>query len=159
MSNLKIEKYNKNINYYQIKTKKLDIKRLNYEIVNFNNKKTDFFIIDEYDGIKESFNLEENLLLYWYDYKEEFEEWFIVKPKKVSFLKEYLSNEIGILTLMNNSNIILGKRYYDDYETIKKTNIMVNKKDFKYPLQDIKIGSNILEDYINNINFNIYKIA
>ena len=113
----------------------------------------DAIILDEYDGVKEEVSLQNNLLFLWHNYKKNYEEWFVIRPKKQEILISYLSNKIGILTLMENSEIFLAKRYYDQYNHFEITEeIDINNTDKQLPLEDVKIGKDLYKSIVNNLS-------
>jgi len=119
-----------------------------------NDKELNFYVTDYYDGIKEETNLDENILLLWNNYNETHETWFQIKASDVDFLVKYLSNEIGILTLMKHSEISLVKRYYKTYNLLSKPlNIDLHSESIQFPEDDILIGQNLLKIIDNNVNY------
>jgi hypothetical protein len=108
-----------------------------------NGKELDFFVIDYYDGIKESANLSENILLLWQNSHKTHETWFQMKPSDVKFLIQYLSNEIGLLSLINQSDISLIKRYYKTYNSLSEPST-INKESDLIPKEDIFLGFDMI---------------
>jgi len=139
----------------------IEILEIDNEILEVDGEKLVFFILDEYDGVKQEVNLDKNILLLWYDYKDSYEEWFFIEAKR-NILEKYLSNEIGILTLMKKSRIKIVHRYYENYNSIVTTSevLDLNKTDKELP-DDVKIGENLLihlfANNLTSIQLNIQK--
>jgi len=85
------------------------------KIDRFGNR--ELVIFDYYDGIKGECNIEDGLILFWHDYGEDGEFWFVIKTDK-ELIRRFLKNEITALNLFENENseVYLYKRPYDNYD-------------------------------------------
>lgn len=122
------------------------MRKIDIENVEVENENISFYIMIEYDGVKEEVSIERNTLLLCSEYKDEYENWLIIVPKE-DFLTKYLKGEIGILTLIDNSTISIGKRYYENFSKITdihKINDSI-KNNIKFPRRDAKLRENFLE--------------
>ena len=97
----------------------------------------EFVIFDYYDGIKGECNLEEGIILFWYDYEEDGELWFVIKTNK-NLIKKFLRNKITALDIFRDrkSKIYLYERSYDDYENLKLIKALSKEELKKYELPE-----------------------
>ena len=56
-----------------------------------------------YDGLKELVSLQDEKLLVFYEYGEDYDLWFLIEPRYDSF-EQFLSNKLTLLKLMLNEN-------------------------------------------------------
>ncbi len=124
------------------------------DTLDFNGEKLNFYVIDYYEGIKEEANLDKNILLLWNNYNKTHETWFEIKASDTNYLMKYLSNEIGILTLMEYSDVHILKRYYSNYGLLTEPKkIDLGDESIQFPEDNVFIGQNLLKIIDNNINY------
>lgn len=86
--------------------------------LNVDNKKLDTNILVYFDGNKEEVILEDNRVLIWCQEEDSYEKWLSLDVMNSMLLKKYLSNELTLLNLIENSNLSLYKRYYEKYDEL-----------------------------------------
>ena len=86
--------------------------------LNVDNKKLDTNILVYFDGNKEEVILEDNRVLIWCQEEDSYEKWLSLDVMDSMLLKKYLSNELTLLNLIENSNLSLYKRYYEKYDEL-----------------------------------------
>lgn len=106
-------------------------------------------VLNEYDGVKEAIDIENKVLLSWFDEKDKYEEWIIIKLDS-DIIYRYLFQQIGLLSVIKyaqkKNSIFLARRYFKNYNSltdIKK----IDLDDIRdgLPLEDIPLDINIYE--------------
>lgn len=133
--------------------------------ITINKKQSEFIELIYYDGSKLQIDLENNRMLVWYDYRKEYEEWFLIDLTK-ELLNYYLSNKSSLLKMIEEGIVYSVKRYYKKYDDIEQKNKLSSFEKYELPDSDACLGfdftveeeylSHLTKDYIiNNIyNFN-----
>ena len=128
--------------------------KLRYIKLSIEEKKLDFIVLNEYDGVKEAINIENKILLSWFDEKDEYEEWLVLELDDHT-MKKYLSKEIGLLSIIQDSQVYLTKRYFRNFNILSnKSKVRLDEIKDGLPLEDIPLDENIYKILFNNI----YKI-
>ena len=121
---------------------------MNREIdkLTYNTKTLDFIELLYYNGPKLCVNMDKKYILAWNKEFEEHERWFLIKSSSVLF-DEYISGKTTLLEVMNNSEIEIIKRAYDDYYTLSTITKEQNLDDYNLPGEKSYLGFDFLSEY------------
>ncbi len=105
------------------------------ETIIVNSKFEKVFVLSYYDGIKEEVDLESKTIYLWYDYSSDIfgEYWLEIVPNAEQIFIDYLSNQIGIKELIDNSIIFICTRLYEKYSEIKRIQKVENFEEINLP--------------------------
>jgi len=117
------------------------------ETIIINSMLVPVYILTYYDGIKEGVDLENHAIFLWYDERENLELWLRVKPHSPNTLLAYLSNKIGIMDLINSSDVIPYRRSFDNYKEFCRYKDLDNLEEIEFP-ENVRLG----QDFISILN-------
>jgi len=113
--------------------------------------KKEFIIFDYYDGIKGEFYIKEGIILFWYDYEEDGELWFVIKTEK-QLIEDFLKNRLSALELFKNdkSEVFLYERPYDEYEKLNFIKSLTKEElnNYELPEEDAYLGYEFNEEFL-----------
>lgn len=129
------------------------------QIITMNGKPSEFIELIYYDGSKLQIDLNNNRILAWYDYFNDYEEWFLINLEKDLFLN-YLSNEISLFDIMQKGKVNSVKRYYSEYNTLNDMRHIELFDRYELPDNDALLGFDFTreKDYLSHLvkNHNTY---
>lgn len=117
------------------------------ETIIINSMLVPVYILTYYDGIKEEVDLENHAVFLWYDERENLELWLRAKPHSPNTLLAYLSNKIGIMDLINSSDVNLYKRFFDNYKEFCRYKDLDDLEGIEFP-ENVRLG----QDFISILN-------
>lgn len=117
------------------------------ETIIINSMLVPVYVLTYYDGIKEEVDLENHTIFLWYDERENLELWLRIKPHSPKTLSAYLSNKIGIMDLINSSDINLYRRSFDNYKEFYRCKDLDNLEGIEFP-ENVRLG----QDFISILN-------
>jgi len=130
----------------------------NKNIAKYNGKKLELIELIYYDGVKLQVDLDNNIVLAWYDEKASCEEWFCIRLQK-DMLVKYLSNKLSLLDIILEGKVDLVYRDYDNYNllTFSKNIMASNRLDYELPDSDSFLGFDFTKEsiYLQNM-FKLY---
>lgn len=102
-----------------------------------------------YDGLKELVSLQDEKLLVFYEYGEDYDLWFLIEPRYDSF-EQFLSNKLTLLKLMlnENSKISLIKNSFDNINNFydKRQICKIDLKNYYLPAENSLLCFDCLEE-------------
>lgn len=119
----------------------------NKSIAKYDDKTLELIELIYYDGVKLQVDLDNNIVLAWYDEKASYEEWFYIHLKK-NILVKYLSNKLSLLDIMQEGSVDLVYRDYNNYNllTFAKNITASNRLDYELPDSDSFLGFDFTKD-------------
>ena len=104
-----------------------------------------------YDGLKELVSLQDEKLLVFYEYGEDYDLWFLIEPRYDSF-EQFLSNKLTLLKLMlnENSKISLIKNSFDNINNFydKRQICKIDLKSYCLPAENSLLGFDCFEEIL-----------
>lgn len=91
-------------------------------------------LLDEYDGEKMLFDIDDNKLFVWHSNEENYEEWFCITPlDDKNNLTLFFNGKISLYSFMKEAKLNIAKRFYDTYDLFHLSRIVPDEENYTFP--------------------------